>query len=134
MSNREWHDEQAAGERALRAAESETQRVEPFLRRLEHGGTIVSTADLTPEEVALARAADRLLVLADGLGFVYLPGPVADPAMLRMMRAFLVAGLAAIGRDGHLFGSRPCSTCEAVSSLAGQDFGCVAFAKRQKRG
>lgn len=132
MSNREWHDEQAAGERALRAAESETQRVEPFLRRLEHGGTIVSTAALTPEEIALARTSDRLLVLADGLGFVYLPS-ATDAVMLRMMRAFLVAGLAAIGRDGHLFGSRPCSTCEAVSSLAGQDFGCVAFAKRQKR-
>ncbi len=132
MSNREWHDEQAAGERALRATESETQRVEPFLRRLEQGGTIVSTAALTPEEIALARTSDRLLVLADGLGFVYLPS-ATDAVMLRMMRAFLVAGLAAIGRDGHLFGSRPCSTCEAVSSLAGQDFGCVAFAKRQKR-
>ncbi len=132
MSNREWHDEQAAGERALRATESETQRVEPFLRRLEQGGTIVSTAALTPEEIALARTSDRLLVLADGLGFVYLPS-ATDAVMLRMMRAFLVAGLAAIGRDGHLFGPRPCSTCEAVSSLAGQDFGCVAFAKRQKR-
>lgn len=133
MSNHEWHDEQAVGETALRAAESDTRHIESFLRQLGQGGSIVSTAALTPEEIALARASDRMLVFADGLGFVYLPGPAVDAVMLRMMRAMLVAGLAAIGRDGHAFGTRPCSTCEAVSSLAGQDFGCVAAAKSRKR-
>lgn len=45
---------------------------EKFLRRLsEGGGSIVSTASLTHEQIAEARSDDRLLVLADGLGFVY---------------------------------------------------------------
>ena len=30
-----------------------------------------------------------------------------------------------IEKDPHLFGSRPCSTCETVSNMIGRPFGCV---------
>ena len=54
-----------------------------------------------------------------------------DEAIAVAARALLLAALDVIGIDGHIFGSRPCSTCTAVSSLAGRDFGCVAHAKRR---
>lgn len=46
---------------------------EQFIRQLAiEGGKIVSSNDLTPAEIALARACGRMLVLDDGLGFVYI--------------------------------------------------------------
>lgn len=51
----------------------------------------------------------------------------ADP--MAAARVLLLAALDVIGIDGHVFGTRPCSTCTAVSALAGRDFGCVARAK-----
>lgn len=44
-----------------------------FLRRVAMGGSIVSSSTLTPTEIAIASAAGRMLVTADGLGFVYVP-------------------------------------------------------------
>lgn len=44
----------------------------------EHGGSIVSTASLKPIEITMAKAAGRLLVLPNGLGYVYLP-PKENP-------------------------------------------------------
>lgn len=53
--------------------------VSAFLRRLAvDGGTIVSTAALTPEEIRQARADGRSFVLADGLGFVIVPHGVSE--------------------------------------------------------
>jgi hypothetical protein len=44
-----------------------------FLMRLTDGGSIVSTSNLTPFEIATARACGRMFVTDDGLGFVYFP-------------------------------------------------------------
>lgn len=47
-----------------------------FLRRTAMtGGSIVSSAAMTAQQIAIARAADRMLVTPDGYGFVYVPGP-----------------------------------------------------------
>lgn len=47
-----------------------------FLRRTAMtGGSIVSSAAMTATQIAIARAADRMLVMPDGYGFVYVPGP-----------------------------------------------------------
>ena len=47
-----------------------------FLRRTANaGGSIVSSAAMTAQQIAIARAADRMLVTPDGYGFVYVPGP-----------------------------------------------------------
>lgn len=47
-----------------------------FLRQTAMaGGSIVSSASMTPRQIAIARAADRMLVMPDGYGFVYVPGP-----------------------------------------------------------
>jgi len=45
-----------------------------FLRRTATtGGSIVSSAAMTPTQIAVADAADRMLVMSDGCGFVYVP-------------------------------------------------------------
>lgn len=49
-----------------------------LLRRLRNGGNIVCTAAMTVEQIAIARAADRLLVDADGIGYAYVPGELAS--------------------------------------------------------
>jgi len=47
-----------------------------FLRRTAiAGGSIVSSAAMTSQQLAIARAAGRMLVMPDGYGFVYVPGP-----------------------------------------------------------
>ena len=38
------------------------------------------------------------------------------------------AVLSLIQRDPHQWSARPCQTCQAVSTLAGRPFGCVAKA------
>lgn len=55
---------------------SEAERLRSFLRRTATGGSIVSSSAMTPTQIAIARAADRMLVMPDGLGFVYVPGPM----------------------------------------------------------
>lgn len=55
---------------------SERDEVLLFIRRVVHGGSIVSTAGMTPTQIAIARSAGRMLVTPDGFGFVYVPGPV----------------------------------------------------------
>ena len=55
---------------------SEATELLRFMMRLADGGTIVSSAALTPWRIALARAADRMFVTPDGYGFVYVPGPM----------------------------------------------------------
>lgn len=54
----------------------ELEEARAFLRRTAmSGGSIVSSAAMTVTQIAIARAADRLLVTPDGYGFVYVPGP-----------------------------------------------------------
>lgn len=37
-----------------------------------------------------------------------------------------------IEEDPHLWSTRPCSTCKAISSMIGKPFGCVKKAKEKK--
>ena len=54
----------------------ERDEARAFLRRTAMtGGSIVSSAAMTATQIAIARAADRMLVMPDGYGFVYVPGP-----------------------------------------------------------
>ena len=59
----------------------ERDEARAFLRRTAMtGGSIVSSAAMTATQIAIARAADRMLVTPDGYGFVYVPGPKTDHA------------------------------------------------------
>lgn len=61
---------------AYAEAARELEEARAFLRRTAmEGGSIVSSAAMTPTQIAIARAADRMLVMPDGYGFVYIPGP-----------------------------------------------------------
>ena len=44
-----------------------------LLQRLRHGGRIVSTAELSPEEIATARAEGRMWVDEENFGYVWQP-------------------------------------------------------------
>jgi hypothetical protein len=47
---------------------------ETFLKKLAtDGGAIISSNDLSPEEIETARREDRFFVDEDGLGYVYEP-------------------------------------------------------------
>jgi hypothetical protein len=71
--------EDRAWEAALRAEFAEDE-ARAFLRRTAmSGGSIVSSSAMTAQQIAIARAADRLLVTPDGYGFVYVPGPEDVP-------------------------------------------------------
>lgn len=60
----------------MAAAARERDEAWAFLRRTAMtGGSIVSSAAMTATQIAIARAADRMLVTPDGYGFVYVPGP-----------------------------------------------------------
>lgn len=63
-----WTEYDKAEAARLRAA---LEEVRAFLRRTATGGSIVSTTAMTARQIAIARAADRVLVTPDGLGFVY---------------------------------------------------------------
>lgn len=62
---------QANGYDDLLAAYSRATDALNFLRRVAEGGYIVSSAALTPEQIAYARAGDRMFVTEDGRGYVY---------------------------------------------------------------
>lgn len=64
-------------ERAVRQTMArDLEEARAFLRRTAMtGGSIVSSAAMTATQIAIARAADRMLVTPDGYGFVYVPGP-----------------------------------------------------------
>jgi len=56
---------------------AEVERMQFFLMRTATaGGSIVSSAAMTPTQIAIARAANRMLVTPDGHGFIYVPGPM----------------------------------------------------------
>ena len=69
--------EMLAEEKRADTAEARVADLESFLARTAHGGSIVSSAALTYEQLSVARAADRMMVTSAGLGFVYVAGPVA---------------------------------------------------------
>lgn len=61
---------------ALRVAIRERDESQAFFRRTAMtGGSIVSSVAMTETQIAIARAADRMIVTTDGYGFVYVPGP-----------------------------------------------------------
>lgn len=63
-------------ERERDKAERERDEAIAFLRRTAMGrGAIVSSANMTPTQIAVARAAGRMLVTHDGCGYVYVPEP-----------------------------------------------------------
>lgn len=67
--NRHWEERN-------RELVRERDEARAFLRRTAMtGGSIVSSAAMTATQIAIARAADRMLVTPDGYGFVYIPGP-----------------------------------------------------------
>ena len=67
--NRHWEERN-------RELVRELEETRAFLRRTAMaGGSIVSSASMTPKQIAIARAADRMFVAPDGYGFVYVPGP-----------------------------------------------------------
>ena len=67
--NRHWEERN-------RELVRERDEARAFLRRTAMtGGSIVSSAAMTATQIAIARAADRMLVTPDGHGFVYIPGP-----------------------------------------------------------
>ncbi len=48
-------------------------KVEDLLKKLLNGGAIVSSNDLSHEDVVKAREEDRLFVDEDSYGYVYVP-------------------------------------------------------------
>lgn len=52
---------------------SDRTETERFLMKTSDGGSIVSTNGLTQGQIANAAADNRMLVLENGLGFVYMP-------------------------------------------------------------
>jgi len=84
-------------ERLLDAAKrvvAERDQAELFLEHVTSGGTIIATAALTPTQIAIARAADRMHVSQRGFGYVYVPGPVGL-APLHQWTEGTIAGCAA---------------------------------------
>jgi len=61
---------------AVERVVAERDQAELFLEHVTSGGTIIATAALTPTQIAIARAADRMHVSQRGFGYVYVPGPV----------------------------------------------------------
>jgi hypothetical protein len=75
-----WEKRAAEEEKRAEAAERERDEARAFLRKTAAtGGSIVSSAALDPEQIAVARVSDRLFVTPDGFGFVYLPAPPDPP-------------------------------------------------------
>jgi len=64
---------------ALGVTERDLNEVRAFLRRTAAGGSIISDAAMTATQIAIAQAAERMLVTPDGYGFVYVPGPSLQP-------------------------------------------------------
>lgn len=44
-------------------------------------------------------------------------------------RSILTSALDVLQKDPHYWSKRSCATCQVITSLAGRDFGCVAYAK-----
>ncbi len=51
--------------------------------------------------------------------------PTIEDIIRGASMVLMEAVLMLIQRDPHQWSTRPCSTCQAVSSLAGRPFGCV---------
>jgi hypothetical protein len=48
-------------------------------------------------------------------------------------RRLLGAVMDILNGDPHQFGTRPCSSCQTITSLVGQSFGCIKAALERKR-
>lgn len=49
------------------------------------------------------------------------------------VRIVTKAAIELIQADPHQWSSRPCQTCRSVTAITGIDFGCVRYAKEQRR-
>ena len=49
-------------------------------------------------------------------------------------RAFLEPVTELIYQDPHQWSRRPCSTCQSITSIIGQPFGCYRYEKEHPRG
>lgn len=58
--------------------------------------------------------------------------PEPSEIVKAMMQLVLNAALSLIEADPHSWSSRPCQTCNLVSSIAGRPFGCNAKAERER--
>jgi hypothetical protein len=58
---------------AVKLLKEQTERIIKFLELLTHGGTIVSSATLSTEEIAVAQFNDRMFVAPNGYGYAYIP-------------------------------------------------------------
>ncbi len=52
---------------------------------------------------------------------------MADAEQLAAIRG----ALRGFGVDGHLYGSRPCATCAAMTAALGEPFGCDLYRQRR---
>jgi hypothetical protein len=48
-------------------------------------------------------------------------------------RVLMRAALAMLQKDPHSWSTRPCQTCQAVSAIAGEPFGCSLVAQQPRR-
>lgn len=79
---REWERQREAEIRREEREKAQAERDEAlaflrrtatWLQRMTRGSMIVSSAVMTPTQIAVARAAGRMLVTPDGCGYVYVP-------------------------------------------------------------
>jgi hypothetical protein len=45
----------------------------------------------------------------------------------------LATAIRALSKDGHQYSTRPCSTCDAITSSLGEPFGCMAMAQHRAK-
>jgi len=57
----------------------------------------------------------------------------AEEMIRAAAKMLMSAALQTIQADPHQWSDRPCQTCRAISSLAGQEFGCYLYQKQRKR-
>lgn len=57
-------------------------------------------------------------------------GP-AEPLIRAAVRVVITPVLRLLQGDPHQWSKRPCATCRAVSSIVGEPFGCLLFAKQE---
>lgn len=78
---------------------SPTDPLALLLHLANKGGRIVSSNDLSPAEIALAKACDRMLVTEGGFGFVWLPPAQATEEPAQPERCYTHVSM---NRDGSL--------------------------------
>lgn len=60
------------------------------------------------------------------------PPVTVEDAVKAAAFAIVDAMLDLLQEDGHQWSKRPCSTCQAITSLRGKSFGCVKYAEERR--